>query len=116
MEIEAVVETVFIFSRKGYSRKKVIDILNEEGVTLSTAFAVVQEVYDLKAKAYRDSAKQAFILGSSLLLVGLLISLGTYTLVAAAGGGFFIIMKGFLIIGCLSVFKGIWRFLQSYFI
>ncbi len=112
MDIDAIAEAAILLSKKGYNQRKIIDILNDEGVPLSIAFAVVKKIYEMKAKAYRDSAKQALISGTLLLLLGALITLATFAL----GIGFVIITKGLIFVGILNICRGVWYILKSYFL
>ncbi|MEB3181736.1 MAG: hypothetical protein VKL59_22290 [Nostocaceae cyanobacterium] len=51
MNVDAVLKAAIVLSKKGYGRKKVMKILNEEGVPLAVVF--VPENY-LILQSYRD--------------------------------------------------------------
>ncbi|BAZ13538.1 hypothetical protein NIES4071_53770 [Calothrix sp. NIES-4071] len=70
----------------------------------------------MKVKAERDEAKQSLIAEGLLLLFGVLVTVATYALASAIGGGFFLVTKGILLLGFLSIYSGIWNFFKSYFI
>jgi hypothetical protein len=80
--------------------------LTEKGVNAEAANVVIRNLHQAKRKV----AQKDMLIGAGFCIVGLIITIATYTTAASSrGGGTYVIAWGAIIFGALQFFRGLAR-------
>lgn len=91
----------------GKSKADIFKTLQEKGCPADLASSIVDRVISLKSEATKKSGKDTLIMGAGMLLLGTLVTAGTYS--AASGGGHYVVTSGLFVVGGWFVIKGLWK-------
>jgi hypothetical protein len=75
------------------------------GLSSEDALAVVKQAYGIKHAAFRKAGLKTVLIGLAMLIVGVLITAGTYSMVAEKGGTYFV-TYGLIIVGAVKMLQG----------
>ncbi len=110
-EQERAVRSVYSFAAEkmklGYSDYRVEQELIKQGLDEASARVVIGQLSKARSKALNSAAVQDMALGAIIAIVGLVITIGTYS--AAQGGGTYVVAWGAIIFGGIRFFRGLMR-------
>jgi hypothetical protein len=96
---------------KGYAATDILKELEGQGMERSAAQAVLARLYKKSDTAGREAAFKTMLIGGSICLIGIMITLVTFE--AAAGGGRFIVAFGAILGGGYKFLEGLYTFIRS---
>jgi hypothetical protein len=97
----------------GISNQEIINKLKEKGLDDASASAVVTNVLKMRDQAARQSALKQIAIGAAICLVGMIITVGTYS-AASPGGGRFVLAWGAIIFGGFQFIRGLRAYRRRY--
>ncbi len=97
---------------KGLAANEILKELEKQGAERSIAQAVMNRLYKKPDQAGREAAIAAMLVGLGLLSVGLIVTVGTYTL-SSGRGGFTILAYGAIGAGAIRFFSALYDYIKS---
>ncbi len=95
--------------RKGYSRVQIVKELESRGLTRNDTHTVFERLSmvrnEAQTKANRSAAAQTMMMGAVICIIGLVVTIATYS-AASKGGGTYIVAFGAILGGGYRFFKG----------
>ena len=106
---EQIVQAIYQYAaelvKAGNSAKQVEKKLMEKGLDQQAAAVVVQNLFQMRSKALKETGKKSMLYGALWFIGGTVVTLGT--LAAASGGGTYVIAWGAIIFGAIQFFRGL---------
>ncbi len=98
-------QTIATAIGRGKSRQEVLAILCNSGIPMPHAEAMVEEAVKIHKPTLQQAALKELGAGVLLFLIGLVITVGTYSM--ASGGGMYVISWGPMAFGAIRAVKGL---------
>jgi hypothetical protein len=103
--------------RSGVAREQIVQSLVERGVNTQLAQNIVNEVSRggaARMSNARSSATRAMVIGAVICIIGLVVTIGSYSAASTSpGGGRYVIAWGAVIFGGLQFVRGLIAYLGS---
>lgn len=94
--------------RQGVSDYKIERTLTEKGLDQASARAVVDNLSRIRAEAIRKAARKNMAIGAIVCIIGLVVTIGSYSAAAASStGGSYVVAWGAVIFGGTQFFRGL---------
>jgi hypothetical protein len=91
------------------SKQTILSKLGDQcGLYGEDALAVVKQAYALKHAAFRKAGVKMVLIGIAMLVIGVLITAGTYSMVSEKGGAYFV-TYGLILVGVVKIVQGLFR-------
>lgn len=96
----------------GKSKWQIEDALIAKGISKEAAVVIVENLSKARDKAYRNSARSGALrqmaIGGVICLVGIVVTVGTYTAASSSSsGGSYVVAWGAIVFGALRFFRGL---------
>lgn len=123
-DIEKAVEAIYAYAgaliREGKSRAEVEDALVAKGIERATAKVVIDKILTARAETAvgpvidhdggrslkREEGSRNMVIGGLICLVGIVITVATYS-AASEGGGRYVVAWGAILFGAVRFFRGL---------
>ena len=99
-----------ILVREGKSKAEITASLMGQGVEISSATTVVEELFVLRSKAMSAAAKRNMLVGALWCVGGTVVTVVTYQAAANnPGGGSYLVAWGAIILGAFQFLRGVFQ-------
>lgn len=107
--VQQTVQTVAADIRARYSRSQVIDrlVARNPGLARKSAESFVDKVYQARDSAVRKRARRDMLMGGLICVIGIVVTVTTYSAVSSAGGGSYVVAWGAIIFGGIQFLRGL---------
>lgn len=93
--------------RQGYPDHKIIQELINKGVERETVYEIIGSLSTADDGGQRAAARQRMITGALICIFGILMTVVTYSVAAANGGGSYVVAVGAILVGGFRFFRGL---------
>jgi hypothetical protein len=90
--------------------EEVSNALMQKGLDAQTASRVITELQSAVAKQRKIRAKKDMMYGGGICILGLVITLVTYSIASSSGGGTYFVSWGAILFGAIQFFRGLINF------
>lgn len=109
---EEAVRNLYLYAidllNKGYSDYQIEKDLIAKGLSEAAATTIVRNIVDMKQQAIRKNAVRAMQIGAAAFIIGVIITVGSYSAAASSStGGTYVVTGGAIIYGAWQFIKGL---------
>lgn len=107
-------ETIANAIGKGRKRSEIVKTLCNSGIHPQVAQDMVDGAVKNYPSAVRSGAVSQLGMGVVLLVIGIVITVGTYAAASSGGtGGFYLVSWGPMVFGVIRIFRGLFRLVTA---
>ena len=108
---EELVQSIYNYAAQelmnGVPAEKVEQRLIEQGLPAEAASTVVQNLLDARSTAYKQAGRRNMLIGGLVAVIGLVVTIWSYSAAAGAGGGKYVVAWGAIVFGAIQFFRGV---------
>jgi hypothetical protein len=111
---EALVRSIYQYAahmmKSGCSDWQIGKALVEKGLNPEQAQIVIQKLHQVRAQVFRKAGMRDMLVGGGFCLLGLIVTIGTFSAATSSPtGGRYIVAWGAIIFGAIQFFRGLSR-------